>query len=55
MKNGGEEIIPFDKLQHVQQPMIEKTVEYFLDQAPNPCSAEEGIEVLKVMDAFTGK
>ena len=54
-RNDNEEIIRFEKLQHVQQPMIERTVEYFLDLGPNPCSVEEGIEVMKIMDAFTGK
>jgi hypothetical protein len=35
--------------------MIEKVVEYFLGQSPNPCSAEEGVEVMKMMEAFTRK
>lgn len=52
-RKGGTEMIQFEKLAHVQQPMIEKVVEYFLDQAPNPCSAEEGVEVMKAMAAFT--
>ncbi len=43
----------FDPLQHIQQPMIEKTVQYFLDNGPNPCSGEEGAEVMRLMDAFT--
>jgi predicted dehydrogenase len=47
------EEIPFDPIPHVQQPMIEKVVSYFLDQGPNPCSAEEGVEVMKLIDAFT--
>jgi hypothetical protein len=33
--------------------MIEKVVEYFLGRGPNPCSAEEGVEVMKMMAAFT--
>jgi len=37
----------FEPLEHVQQPMIEKTVQYFLNEAPNPCSAEEGAEVMR--------
>lgn len=45
--------ITFTKLQHVQQPMIEQTVNYFLGKAPNPCSGEEGAEVMKLIDAFT--
>ena len=45
----------FDALQHVQQPMIEKTVQYFLGKATNPCTAEEGTEVMRWMEAFTSK
>jgi predicted dehydrogenase len=53
--NGKTEILSFEPLQHVQQPMIEKVVEYFLGDAPNPCSAEEGAEVMKLIDQFTAK
>jgi hypothetical protein len=34
--------------------MIEKVVEYFLGEGPNPCSAEEGAEIMRLMDQFTG-
>ncbi len=53
--NHNQTSISFDKLQHVQQPMIQKVVEYFLDQSPNPCSASEGVEVMKMMDAMVNK
>jgi hypothetical protein len=32
--NNKTESFSFDLLQHVQQPMIEKVVEYFLDKSP---------------------
>ena len=54
-KNGTTEIISFIPPQHVQQPMIEKVVEYFLDEAPNPSSGEDGVEVMRLLDAFTKK
>lgn len=54
-KNGVEELIDFAALQHVQQPMIEKVVAYFLGNAENPCPPQEGYEVMKLMDAFTAK
>lgn len=54
-KNGITEIISFTPPQHVQQPMIEKVVEYFLDENINPCSAEDGAEVMRLIDAFTKK
>jgi predicted dehydrogenase len=51
--NGESKFFSFDPLQHVQQPMIEKVVEYFLGQGPNPCTGEEGIIVMKLIDDFT--
>jgi len=53
--NDNQNSISFDKLQHVQQPMIQKVVEYFLGRSPNPCSASEGVEVMKMMDAMVNK
>ena len=53
--DGKKENFLFDKLQHVQQPMIEKVVDYFLAKSSNPCSAEEGVKVMEMMDRFVGK
>jgi predicted dehydrogenase len=50
---NGKKIIPFDVLPHVQQPMIEKVVQYFLGKQSNPCPPEEGVAVMKIMDSFT--
>jgi predicted dehydrogenase len=52
---GKSEDFLFEPLQHVQQPMIEKVVEYFLDEGPNPCSGEEGTTVMRLIDDFTTK
>jgi predicted dehydrogenase len=50
----GEEIIHvFEPLQHVQQPMIAQVVQYFLGNTTNPCRAADGVEVMRLMDAFT--
>jgi predicted dehydrogenase len=54
-KDGKQTVIEFDSLRHVQQPMIQKVVEYFLEQTSNPCSASEGVEVMKMMDAIARK
>ncbi len=51
---GITQIFSFDTLPHVQQPMIEKVVQYFLGDAPNPCSGEEGAEVMRMMGKFVG-
>jgi predicted dehydrogenase len=53
--NGESKSFTFDTLEHVQQPMIEKVVEYFLNQGANPCSAEEGTTVMQLIDDFTKK
>jgi predicted dehydrogenase len=53
LKDGKETIIEFDKLQHVQQPMVAKVVEYFLDKSSNPCNGREGVAVMKMIEAFT--
>ena len=44
----------FNNPKHVQQPLIEKTVAYFLGDTSNPCSIEEGVVVTQVMDTFCG-
>ncbi|RZK88611.1 MAG: Gfo/Idh/MocA family oxidoreductase [Pedobacter sp.] len=51
--DGEEETINFEALQHVEQPMIEQVVAYFRGGDKNPCSAEEALETMKIMDAFT--
>ncbi|MBB1282760.1 Gfo/Idh/MocA family oxidoreductase [Flavisolibacter sp. BT320] len=56
LKKGNDEMhFPFDPLPHVQQPMIENVVNYFLGRAENPCPAEDGWEVMKMIDRMTGK
>lgn len=49
---GHEELIQFEPPAHIQQPMIEKIVNYFLEKAENPCSAADAIESMKVMERF---
>jgi predicted dehydrogenase len=54
-RHGKTETISFDPLAHVQQPMIEKVVNYFLGKGSNPCSAQEGVAVMKMIDALAEK
>lgn len=49
---GTETRYSFDKLAHVQEPMIATVVRYFLGEAENPCPAEEGVAVMQLMEAF---
>jgi predicted dehydrogenase len=53
-KGGNEEEIIFPPLEHVQQPLIEKVVNYFNGEGENPCSIAEAIVLMKIIDAFTG-
>lgn len=52
-KNGMDTIKTFEIPDHVQQPMIQQTVQYFLGRAANPCPPEEGCEVMRLMEIFT--
>ena len=51
--NGIDEEYIFEALQHVQQPMIGKVVDYFLDKGGNPCSAEDAFRSMELIDSFT--
>ncbi len=53
-KNQRKEI-SFTPPNHVQQPLIAKVVKYFLDEGTNPCSGEEGVVIMELIDAFTKK
>jgi predicted dehydrogenase len=48
-----EETITFQHPQHIQQPMIEKIVAYFKNEGPNPCSIDEAVVLMEIIDAFT--
>jgi len=50
-----EQTLTFTHPEHIQQPMIEKIVAYFNDEGPNPCSIDEAIVLMDIMDAFTGR
>ncbi|HXR84915.1 MAG TPA: Gfo/Idh/MocA family oxidoreductase [Hanamia sp.] len=55
IKNGIPGEILFEPLQHVQQPLIQKVVNYFLGKGPNPTPPEEGATVMWLLDEFTKK
>lgn len=42
----------FENPKHIQQNMIEKTVNYFLDKGENPCSLEDAIISLQIIETF---
>jgi predicted dehydrogenase len=51
--DGVSKQVAFEPMQHVQQPMIEKVVDYFLERGVNPCSGEDGAEIMRLIDQFT--
>ena len=53
--NGEIQTISFDSLQHVQQPMLEKVVSYFLGFSDNPCSGDDGALIMHWMEKMTKK
>lgn len=50
-----EQTLTFIHPQHIQQPMIEKIVAFFNDGGPNPCSIDEAVTLMHILDAFTIK
>ena len=50
--NGNTNTIHFEVPKHNQQNHIQAVVNYFLDKGQNPCSAEDAILSMEVMEAF---
>jgi len=48
----GKEEFSFKHPAHIQQPMIDKVVQYFLGNEPNPCSLEDALVSLEIMEKF---
>lgn len=52
--NGGaDQTKVFQHPPHIEQPMIERVVAYFNNKQPNPCSIEDAIVVMDMIDAFS--
>jgi len=52
VQNGVEKIIHFDPPMHNQQNLIAQIVPYFLGAGKNPCSAEDTLQSMRVMESF---
>ena len=52
---NGNEVFTFKNPKHIQQPMIETVVSYFMDQGNNPCTAEDGLVVMDAMEKLSGR
>lgn len=54
LKNhSGEEVFSFVHPENIQHPMISSVVGFIKEEEPNPCSIEEAITVMKIIDAFS--
>ena len=51
----NKEVFNFINPVHIQQPMIQETVNYFLGFKLNPCSVEEGTIVIKAIEQLTNE
>jgi predicted dehydrogenase len=51
----GNEKIEFINPPHIQQPMIEKVVKYFQGEAENPCSLEDALVSMQMLDSTLSK
>jgi predicted dehydrogenase len=48
-------LIPFANPANIQLPMIEAATRYFLGRGECPCPPADGLQVMEMIDAFTGK
>lgn len=53
IKDGKTEVFTFENPFHIQQNMIERTVNYFLGRKENPCSLEDALNSMKLMEGFS--
>lgn len=47
---NGKERITADYPENIQQPMIDEVVKFFRDEGPNPCSLEDAVVTMRIMD-----
>ncbi|WPP50199.1 Gfo/Idh/MocA family protein [Catalinimonas niigatensis] len=50
-----KETFTFKNPENIQLPMIEKVNQYFRGEGENPCTAEEGLLVMKMLNTITSK
>ena len=50
MRDGSEKLIQFQHPAHIHQPMVERTIDYFLGNAENPCSLKDARASFSVME-----
>lgn len=48
--SDGTETIALDYPENIQQPMIDEVVKFFKGEGPNPCSLEDALVTMRMMD-----
>ncbi len=52
--DAGSKAFTFTKPEWIQEPMIARTVRYFLGEGENPCPAEDGVETMRMIEVLCG-
>lgn len=52
-KNNEQNKYSFKNPINIQLPLINETVKFFLNQRDNPCSIDDGVKVISIMEKFT--
>jgi len=50
----GSKAFTFTKPEWIQEPMIARTVRYFLGEGENPCPADDGVETMRMIEILSG-
>lgn len=53
-RQGVKMAVSFEHPDHIQEPMIARVTNYFLGKGENPCTIEEAIISMKIMENFVG-
>jgi predicted dehydrogenase len=53
--DSQKETIRFENPPHIQQPFIEQVVQFFRGKTPNPCSLDEALVSMEMLDVTVGK
>ena len=53
--DAGEEVIEFTNPPNIQLPMIQEVTNYFLGKRDCPCSTQDGLQVMELIDRFSQK
>ncbi len=55
IQKNDRQVFNFKHPKHIQQPLIQETVDFFLGKRNNPCDVTIGVTVIQLMEQFTRK